>query len=146
MSQILSTHQVASESTPRKTYTVTVYETHAHCSCPACRNSQLPDEKRVCKHVESITGELRKGDARLTDDESAWVIRRLLGMTHLSFQSIANAVELELSSNKPLSDYERKLAGNIIITLRGTRRWEGDEAPGPDAQQVLSIIQRVLKK
>ena len=106
----------------------------------------MPDEEQVCKHVESITGELRKGDARLTDDESAWVIRRLLGMTDLSFQFIANAVELELSSNKPLSDYERKLAGNIIITLRGTRRWEGDEAPGPDVQQVLSIIQRVLKK
>ena len=99
MSQILSTHQVALESTPRKTYTVPVYETHAHCSCPAWRNSKLPDEERVCKHVERITGELRKGDARLTDDDSVWVIRRLLGMTDLSFQSIANAVDLELSSN-----------------------------------------------
>ena len=145
MPTILSTHQVASESNPRRTYTVTVYETHAHCSCPAWRNSKLPDEERVCKHVESITGELRKGDARLTDDESAWVIRKLLGMTDLSFQSIANAVELELSSNKPLADYERQLAGNIIITLRGSRRWEGDEAPGPDPQQALDIIQRALK-
>ena len=80
---------------------------------------KLPDTERVCKHIESITGELRKGDAQLTDDESAWVIRRLLGMTDFSFQSIADAVERELSGDGLLSDYERQLAGNVVITLRG---------------------------
>lgn len=145
MPQVLSTHKVPSDRNPGRSYTVTVFDTHAHCTCPAWRNLKLPDTERVCKHIEGITGELRKGDARLTDEESAWVIRRLLGMTDLSFQSIADAVEKELSGDGLLSDYERELAGNVVITLRGSRQWEGDEAPGPDAQQALGIIRRALK-
>ena len=130
MPQVLSTHKVLSDRDPHRSYTVTIHDTHAHCSCPAWRNSKLPDTERVCKHIESITGELRKGDARLTDDESAWVIQRLLDMTDLSFQSIADAVEQEFSGDGLLSEYERQLAGNVVITLRGSRQWEGDEASG----------------
>ena len=145
MPKILATHEVPSESNPRNTYTVTVYNTHASCSCPAWMRSKLAPQERVCKHVESITGELRKGDAKLSDAESAWVIRQLLGTTEENFQSIAEAVELELSSNNSLSMYEQMLANSIIETLRGGRRWEDDEPPGPDAQQALSLIQRALK-
>ena len=144
MSTILSTHEVPSESDPRRTYTVTVYETHASCSCPAWRNLKMPEKERVCKHVESITGELRKGDAKLTHAESAWVIRKLLGTTEKSFQSIADAVESELSLNSSLTEYEQVLATSVIETLRGGRRWEDDEAPGPDAQRALNLIQRAL--
>ena len=144
MSKILSTHEVPSESDPHITYTITEYDTHISCSCRAWTTSKLPPKERVCKHMESITGELRKGDAKLTDAESAWVIRKLLGTTERNFQSIANAVELELSCNNSLSNYEQMLASNVIVTLRGGRRWEEDEAPGPDAQQALSLIRRAL--
>ena len=145
MAEVLSTHQVASESVPGRTYTVTEYDTHTECSCRAWQYSKLADEERVCKHVESITGRLRKGDAQLTDAESAWVIRKLLGVTDKSFQSIADSVELELEGDKSLSDYERNLASAVLITLRGSKRWEDDEAPGPDAQQALVLIRSALK-
>ena len=144
MPEVLRTEEVPSASNPRNTYTVTVYDTYAHCSCPAWQNSRLPSEERVCKHVESVTGEMRKGDARLTNDELAWVIRQLLSKTDSSFRSIAAAIELECSSGKLLSDYERKLSDDIVMVFRGSRPLEVEEAPGPDAQQALSLILRVL--
>ena len=145
MSKVLSTHEVPSDSNPHNTYTVTVYDTHTSCSCPAWTRSKLSTMERVCKHAESITGELRKGDAKLTDAESAWVIRNLLGTTERSFQSIAVAVELELSRNNSLSEYEQMLASNVIQTLQGGRRWAEDDPPGPDARQALSLIHRALE-
>ena len=143
MPKVLSTHQVPSDSNPRRFYTVTVYDTHAHCSCPAWRNMKAPDEERVCKHIESLTGELRRGDAQLTDAEWYWVMRRMPEITDLSFGVIADAVEREFPC-KALSDYERQLAANIIIALRGSEGRNADEAPGPDAQQALGIIRRAL--
>ena len=104
---------------------------------------KVPDEERVCKHVESITGQLRKGDAQLTDAEWYWVMRRLTDITDLSFQVISDAVERALQGDAH-SDYERQLATNIIIALRGSEERDADEAPGPDAQQALGIILRAL--
>ena len=143
MPKVVSTHQVPSDSNPRRSYTVTVYDTYAHCSCPAWRNMKAPDEERTCKHVESITGELRKGDAQLTDAEWYWVMRRLPEITDLSFQVIADAVERAFQG-EALSDYERQLAANIIVALRGSEERVADQAPGPDARQALGIIQRAL--
>ena len=143
MPEVLRTEEVPSASNPRKTYTVTVYETYARCTCPAWRNSKSPSEERVCKHIESVTGEMRKGDARLTGDELAWVMRKLLSETDISFRSIATAVES--SNDKLLSAYERQLAANIVTIFQGSRPMESDEAPGPDAQQALSLILKALE-
>ena len=65
--------------------------------------------------------------------------------TERSFQSIAVAVELELSRNNSLSEYEQMLASNVIQTLQGGRRWAEDDPPGPDARQALSLIHRALE-
>ena len=143
MSYVISTHQEPSDSDPRRFYTVTVYDTHTHCNCPAWRNMKGPNKERVCKHIERVTGELRKGDAQLTDAEWYWVMLRLPEITDLSFRVIADAVERGFPS-EALSDYERQLATNIIIALRGCEGRDADEAPGPDAQQALGIIRRAL--
>ena len=141
-----ATYEVPSESNPSKTYTVTVYETYAECTCPAWRRSRLPPRERVCKHIEKITGELRKGDADLTDDETAWLIRALVKLTDRSFRSIVEAVREELDSNEHLTDYELDLGENIILRLGDMGDWEGDSPPGPDAQQALALVQRALKR
>ena len=142
---VLHTHQVPSESNSGREYTVTVYDTHAHCTCPAWARSKQPNDQRVCKHIEHVTGELRRGDAKLTDAEAVWVIRNLLGATDMSFSAIADAVEQDLSANSALSDYERELSHSIIATFRGAKHWQENEAPGPDAQQALWTIHRALK-
>ena len=142
--KIRSTHQVSSESNPGREYTVTVYDTHAHCTCPAWARSKRPADQRVCKHIERITGELRRGDAQLTAAEVFWVIRNLLGTTNLSFSAIADAVEHDHSLNSALSDYDHALSHAIVAAFRGTKHWPEDEAPGPDAQRALGIIRRAL--
>ena len=141
MARILSTYEVASDSDPNRTYSVIVYDTHTTCECRAWKMSKLPEDKRVCKHIEKITGEVRRGDARLTDAEATWIMRKLLG-TEKSFEAIACAIGSELPS---LSDnYDRMLAEDIIAALRGLKQWEDDEVPGPDAQRALGLIQRAL--
>jgi hypothetical protein len=58
--------------------------------------------------------------------------------------AICEAVQLERSQNSALDKYERKLAGNIVLTMRRSIRQE-DDAPGPDARQALSLILRALE-
>ena len=144
MPDILLTREVPSQSDPRKTYTVTVYETYTHCTCPAWKNSKLPSATRVCKHIERVTGEARKGDAQLTGEELGWVIEKLLDTTDKSFRSIAAAVLSELASNNGLDTYQRRLAGNVVLTLQRIMRYE-NEPPGPDARAALMLILKALE-
>ena len=139
-------HKVASESDPRKIYTVTVYDAHSQCTCQAWRRSRFPTEERICKHIEKVTGELRKGDGRLTDYEIAWLIRQLIGLTDMSFPAIAHAVTEELFRNQSLSEYERTLGESIAMTLENLWPREGSWPPGPDAQQALRFIQKALQR
>ena len=146
MSNLLATHQVPSDSNPNRNYAVHIYDTHSACSCPAWKNSSLPNNQRVCKHIEQVTGELRKGDGDLTDAEFNWVIRNLLSVTPQQepFASVAAAVKRELETNKSLSDYDRRLAGNIITAFCGNRQWGTEDVPGPDAQRALGLIYSAL--
>lgn len=139
-------HRVPSESDPKKAYTVTVSEGYSQCTCPAWERSRFPAEERICKHIEKVTGELRRGDGRLADYETAWLIRQLVGLTDKSFQDIAHAVTEELYYNQELSEYERTLGENIVMTLEKLWPREGQWPPGPDAQQALDFIQRALQK
>ena len=140
---ILSTHEVPSDSTPGKTYTVNVYSTHATCTCPAWQRQGRPNEERVCKHVEQVTGELRKGDGRLTSAEAAWVVWRLASVTSQPFSDLADAVEAELRS-QDISSYERELGAHVIALLRGAR--DGGDPPGPDARQALALVLRAATR
>ena len=141
MPKEISTHQVPSDSNPHKSYTVTVYDTHSECECQAWIRSRLPNTERVCKHIESVTGELRKGDAKLSNAELLWVLMKLSSVTDLGLHAVAEAVELELATNYQLSNYHQTLAGNLVEALY---RYD-DGVPGPDARQALGIIRLALE-
>ena len=139
------TYTVPSESNPRKSYTVTVSEGMSHCTCPAWQRLRLPPTERICKHIEKITGEVRRGDGRLTESEAAWLVRQLVKRTDMPLRKIAEAVDEELFENESLSEYEITLGNEIVGVLEGLWPTE-DKVPGPDAQQALMLVQRALKQ
>ena len=141
----LGTHTVASESDPRKSYTVTVFEGHSHCTCPAWQRSRLPSQERACKHIEEVTGELRRGDGHLTDYETAWLVRELAKLTDKPLREVAEAVDEELFENEQLSEYELTLGNEVMGALETLWPREGLWQPGPDAHQALILIRRALK-
>ena len=137
-------HRVQSESDPHKMYTVTVHESHARCTCPAWEGSHLPPRERVCKHVEKVTGTPRRGSGSLRDYEEVWVIREVVKRTDMKLTDIAEALNEELFENAAYSEYERTLGESIASTFERLWPKEGWRAPGPDARQTLSLIERVL--
>ena len=139
-------HKVRSESDPRKFYTVTVYESHARCTCPAWEGSRLPPRERVCKHVEKVTGTPRRGNGSLRDYEEIWVIREVVKRTDMKLTDIAEVLNEELFENESYSEYEQILGESIAATFETLWFKEGWRAPGPDAKQTLSLIERILEK
>ncbi len=143
-SSIVKQVEVPSESDPRRTYTVSVYEEgHAHCTCPAWMKSRLATEQRICKHIESVTGELRRGDGYLSDAETAWLVRELVKLTDKPFSEVAEAVEDYIFENEDLDEYTITLGNDIVGTLQTL--WP-KAAPGPDSQRALNLVKRALDK
>ena len=142
-------YEVPSESNPDVMYTVTIYDDDilepewASCTCMAWMRSSLPMKERVCKHIESLTGEMRKGDAGLTEAEASWVLRNFLGGTPERFRTAINAVRQSINNDTEATPYDKELAANVIEYLE---EWSDNEVPGPDAQRALTIITRAIQK
>ena len=146
MPEIIGSYQVPSESNPNRFYTVTLFHGYASCTCPAWRNQKADPTERVCKHVETITGELREGDGKLSNPEAAWVVRKVIDITGQDCTAIADAVEKEMGVDGSWSPYEKYLGFNLVETLRESWKWEGDRPPGPDAHRALLLVHRTLDR
>ena len=80
----------------------------------------------------------------LEDYELAWVVREIAKITDKPLREIGEALANEVIDNPAYSEYEQGLGVSAGWALEQLWYREGYFKPGPDADEALRLIKKVL--